>query len=234
MRSTGGQNKHLAVVRAALGVLILAVLTGIVLLVSSLIKTDWRYRRIAENTALSEDLFNGNPEVAAYLEVYGTQIRTPVTQAEDNLKYIDKDVNGELSFAGNPFLDYRNAAEFSDSYILIYGHHMENHLMFGDLSLFEDPAFWSEDRRGRLLLRDGRELGIRFFACLRADSEDSRYFDPVRVKNNWNEEFLTGLLAEAEIVKEEITTEDQILVLSTCVTAASEDRILLFGKLGDV
>ena len=45
---------------------------------------------------------------------------------------------------------------------------------------------------------------------------------------------LTGLLAEAEIVKEEITTEDQILVLSTCVTAASEDRILLFGKLGDV
>ena len=55
-----------------------------------------------------------------------------------------------------------------------------------------------------------------------------------RVGLFFGETDLTGLLAEAEIVKEEITTEDQILVLSTCVTAASEDRILLFGKLGDV
>ena len=172
-----------------------------------------------------------NPDVIGFLTVEGTEIRCAVVQGTDNLTYLNTNADGEESFAGTPFLDCRNAADFTDPYSVIYGHLMEDHLMFGDLQLFEDEAFWTEERRGKLLLTDGSEIGIRFVAYLRADSEDSRFFDPLRVRNNWNEEFLNDMAGEFRISTEKIGTGDCILALSTCTAFESEERIMILGKL---
>ena len=174
-----------------------------------------------------------NPEIIARLTVDGTEIDVPVAQAENNNKYIDTSAEGETSFTGCPFLDYRNDAGFSDHYSIIYGHLVEDHLMFGDLEEFADPDFWQEERTGKLLLVNGRSFDIKFAACITVDAEEEYglYLDPIGAGNNWNEEHLREMFGVKGIQKEEITEEDTILALSTCAEADSEERIMVFGKL---
>ncbi len=195
----------------------------------------WSLNRIGKGTSGMksefEELAEKNPDVVAWLTVADTGIDSVITQADNNVYYVSTDVYGEQSFTGNPFLDYRNAPDFSDEYSIIYGHHIENHKMFGDLDLFLDEEFWDEERTGELLLVDGNRLKISFFACAKVKQDDSRYLDPRRVRNNWNREYLDQLLRDSVVSKERIELTDRILVLSTCEKAGSEDRILVFGKL---
>jgi len=172
-----------------------------------------------------------NPDVIGYLTVEDTMISCVIVQGEDNLTYLGKAADESASFAGTPFLDYRNSADFTDPYSVIYGHLVEDRLMFGDLKLFEDPDFWENERTGSLTLKDGTAYEIRFVAYLRADSKDSRIFDPIRARNNWKQEFLDGIAADFLIGEEQIVPEDRILALSTCSSYESEERIVILGKL---
>ena len=222
------------IVGAVFSVLAIVLIVLIILIVKNVRRDQETIDHITENSGdpdIFDELIAINPEVIAWITVDDTLINTCVTQAKDNTKYINTDARGEESFAGNPFLDYRNASDFSDVYSLVYGHLMSDHLMFGDLVLFQDPEFWETERTGTLLLADKREYNITFFACLTATSHDSMYFDPIRVRNNWNGEFLASMLEDAELKNDEIGLTDHILVLSTCQSYDSDERVMVFGKL---
>ena len=179
------------------------------------------------------ELAEMNPEVVAWLTVDDTMIDTVICQAEDNTKYLNTDVYGEQTLTGCPFLDYRNDPKLVDRYSIIYGHNVENRLMFSDILLFQDGEFWDKERTGTIELVDGTIYKIRFFACVKAKEDDSSYFDPRMVRNNWEEDFLEGLTEGAEVSKDRIELSDRILVLSTCEEADSEDRVLVLGKLSE-
>lgn len=102
-----------------------------------------------------------NEDVVGWITVDNTNIDYPVLQGDTNLTYMDKDVFGEYSLAGSIFLDIRNNADFSDNYSLIYGHNMNEHLMFGDIALFKDHDFFEENNSATLMMPDGsREMGV--------------------------------------------------------------------------
>ena len=95
-----------------------------------------------EGKADFSELRKANPDVCGWLTVTGTKIDYPVVQGKDNLYYMNRDYYGNPSLAGSIFLDTRNSSSFSDAYSLVYGHHMDDHLMFGDLDLFKDEQFF--------------------------------------------------------------------------------------------
>ena len=224
--------------RRAAGIIVLAVilicLVVLCIKLKELHDADRKYDEIA-NTIGSEDNFGelaeNNPEVVAWLSVDGTQIDLPGTQGKDNIKYVNTDVRGNSSFAGNPFLDCRNDPGFTDVYSIIYGHDMEDHLMFGDLDMFLDESFWEGPRVGKLRLTDGRTFEISFFAVVKTVSSDSRFMDPLMVRNNWERDFLDEMTASALIAKDRINDKDRIIALSTCESAGSDERIVLLGKI---
>ena len=84
-----------------------------------------------------------------------TNIDHPVVQGQDNLTYVNRDVYGNFALAGSIFLDSRNDSSFSDPYSLLYGHHMENSGMFGDLALYKEEAFFQENSTGYLITPEG-------------------------------------------------------------------------------
>ena len=107
-----------------------------------------------EDGASFEELLAVNPDVCAWLTLDNTGIDYPVVQGEDNLSYINTDVYGEFALAGFIFLDSSCDNTFHDQYSLLYGHHMENSKMFGDLDLYEDEEFFNENTTGMLILPD--------------------------------------------------------------------------------
>lgn len=211
--------------------MIAILIVAVVLIGIKIWKQNHIYGGISENKDSFAELIQSSPDVVAWLTVEDTAIDTVVVQSDNNLKYIDTDVYGNPSLAGTPFLDYRNNREFQDPYSIVYGHHMEDHMMFSDLEFFTDESFWETERKGSLKLKDGTVFDITFFACLEAPAHDSDYYDPIKIRNNWNPEFRDSLTEEAIVVEDTISEADRIIMLSTCVSAASENRIIVMGKL---
>ena len=77
-----------------------------------------------------------NPDIVGWLTVPGTKCDNPVVQTTDNDKYLNTTFEGEKSKYGTLYADYRNnfdGTELSDNTV-IYGHHMKDGLMFGQLN----------------------------------------------------------------------------------------------------
>jgi sortase B len=186
-----------------------------------------------ESSLTLSDLQKINPDVCAWLTVDDTNIDYPVVQGETNLEYINKDVYGEFSLSGSVFLDYRNANDFSDYYSLIYAHHMEGKVMFGELPEFQEEKYFKTHTGGTLCTPD-QIFTITWFACIYTDAYDIKIFKPTSYETEEDKEELLSYLKENAVQYRELddlTIENQIIALSTCSDATTNGRVVLFGRL---
>lgn len=190
------------------------------------------YKPRAEDEGLSfGKLQKQNPEVFAWLTVYGTHIDYPIAQGENNMKYVNTNAFGDYSLSGSIFLDCGNAKDFSDYNSILYGHHMEKQAMFGEIGLFSDQNYFEARRYGNLYYQ-GTDHGLEFFAFLHADAYDKAIFMP-GIKGTENQQaYLNNLLAQAKFTRDiGVTTDDQILLLSTCSSDSTNGRDILVGRV---
>ena len=142
-----------------------------------------------------------NKDVVGWITIFDTHISYPVVQGKDNQEYLNKDVFGKFSFSGSIFLDYRNACDFTDSYSIIYGHHMEYGAMFGDVVEFKNDDYFQEHKTGALFLLDDT-YKITLFACVETQEFNNKIYNPtVQGKDNLDtllkyikDEVLSGVL----------------------------------------
>lgn len=177
-----------------------------------------------------EELQAINPDVRGWLTVDDTHIDYPVVQGETDMDYINKDVYGEFSLSGAIFLSCLNSPDFSDSYNLLYGHHMDNGGMFGDVVEFVGKDYFDAHAAGTLYL-PGSTWRISLFACVEADAYDSTIYN-VTAHADGNEELLQYIQEKAVQYRDiGVTAQDSIIGLSTCAEAATNGRVIVFGRL---
>ncbi len=174
-----------------------------------------------------------NEDVCAWLTMDNTEIDYPVLQGNDNYAYLNTDVYGDFALAGSIFLDSRCSRDFTDTYSLIYGHHMAEHKMFGDLDLYKDEAFFDENRTGTLILPDGA-YDLEVLSCLLVGASDDYIFDPTA----WQDDNISSLLTYVkenalyyhEDVMERLESAEepyQLLSLSTCASEFTDARTIV-------
>ena len=175
------------------------------------------YRPTAENGGLSfMELQAINPEVFAWLTVYGTNIDYPVVQGTDNMKYVNTNAEGRYSLSGAIFLDSAACQSFTDFSSIIYGHHMEKQTMFGEIGSFADRGYFEARQYGELYY-DGREYGIEFFKFLHTDAYDGTVFKSKITERQDRERYLDRITEIAVHTRElQVTADDRIVLLSTC------------------
>lgn len=183
----------------------------------------------ASNPTLAE-LQALNPDVRGWLTVDGTNIDYPVVQGATNMDYINRDVYGTFSLSGAVFLDSRSAADLTDPYSILYGHHMENGAMFGDVGKFTDAAYFDAHTSGTLSLPDAAYT-IELFACLEADAYDSAIYAPEAYAGGAGPllEYVQAHAAQWRDIGAK--DGDSILALSTCAGAETNGRVVVFGRL---
>lgn len=158
-------------------------------------------------------------DYVARIRIDGTRIDYPVMQGEDNREYLNTDPYGSYSLSGSIFLDSRNSADFSDSYCLLYGHHMDAELMFGALDRFYDRRYFDEHRGGTL--RAGEKLfRLESFAVLQIDAAADGIFEPQE-----SETVIRLARERASIFTEPDNTH--ILALSTCADGEGSARTVV-------
>ena len=186
-----------------------------------------------EEGADFSQLLEINPDVCGWLTMDGTQIDYPIVQGENNFTYLNKDVYGEFALAGSIYLDSRNNRAFTDPFSLLYGHHMADHKMFGDLDLYKDAEFFAENTTGTLILPD-QTYKLEVFSCLLVGADEDKIFEPIMWKDynisrflKWTREISLhideDIMTELEQTKEPI----QILCLSTCSYEFTDARTIV-------
>lgn len=189
----------------------------------------------AEEGVSFDELLAVNPDVCAWVTLDNTEVDYPVLQGETNLTYLNKDVYGNFALAGSIYLDSRNDKTFSDTYSLLYGHHMENGKMFGDLDLYKDKTFFDENTTGMLVLPD-RAYKLEIFAYLLAQASDDFIFEPAQQRMD-----IDGLLSYVEqnaVYLHENTLEElrkiqnpQLLAFSTCSSEFTDARTIILAVM---
>ena len=180
-----------------------------------------------------QDLQNINADVCAWLMIDDTGIDYPVVRGKDDMEYVNKDVYGNFALSGSVFLRSANQPDFSDPYNLIYGHHMSNGAMFGDVVEFTDEAYFAAHQTGTLYLPE-ETRAITIFACVETDATDSQIYGYIAEPDT------AGLMQQLLAYVQEhavqyrdvgVTADDSIVALSTCAESATNGRVVLFGKM---
>lgn len=183
-----------------------------------------------------EELRKINPDVVGWISLDGTRIDYPIVQGKDELEYLNKDVYGDFSLAGAIFLSTQCSGDFTDAYSLIYGHHMADSMMFGDLDLYLDGDFFDENSTGTLITPD-ETYGLEVFEVLTVTSSDSTIFSPT----SWKADCSGAVAAVADRavhirkdVAEKIEGspgEEQIVALTTCSSEGTQARTIVLAHM---
>lgn len=169
-----------------------------------------------------------NPDVCAWVEVDNTNISYPVCQGEKDFMYLDTDVYGKYSPAGSIFITAASDRNFTDSYTILYGHNMQEGVMFGDINKFLDEAFFSENVTARIYLPD-RILELETVAICEADAYDQRLFTAPSfdMTKTVNRIYETALHQRGE----RLSAQEQVIALSTCGSGETNQRHLLMLRV---
>lgn len=171
-----------------------------------------------------------NTDVVGWIYLEDTKVNFPVAQGDDNTEYLYWLINGDYNSAGTPFMDYRNASDFSDRNTIIYGHNMINGAMFADIHKFTDQAYYEAHPVLYLLTPEGNhrvELFAGYITGLDADAWQ-REFESDEAFEAWLDNAINRSAFISDVVP---TAADKVLTLSTCSSSANKTRFVLLGVI---
>ena len=176
-----------------------------------------------------------NNDVAAWIYIPGTNIDYPIMQTDNNDFYLHNGADGQYNYElGCPFLDYRCNRDFSGFNSIVYGHHMENQLMFADIVKYEDEAFMTDHQTGYLVIGTGVHT-VRLFSYIKASSTSALYHTSIIKKDRADYLDLIFLSAEytQDMTIDKLKSNDDVhlILLSTCTFEYNEARGILVGVI---
>ena len=178
-----------------------------------------------------------NEDVYAWITVPGTVIDYPVLQhPTDNTYYLNYNIDGSYGYPGCIYTENLNSKDFSDNNTVIYGHNMKNGTMFAGLHKFEDSTFFEEHSTVYIYTPE-KELTYTIFAAYIYDDRHLLYsFDfankdiyAAYLENIQNMRSMNALIRE----EVEVTAEDKIITLVTCIGNQPSKRLLVQAVLKD-
>ncbi len=178
-----------------------------------------------------KELIEINEDTIGWITIADTSIDYPIVQASNNSYYLTHDCNGEESKYGSIFMDYHNAADFSDHHTILYGHNMKNGSMFHDLIEYSSHEFFDEHIYIEVHSQDVYQKWVVFSTY--STKPDFNYLQTAFDSPEEYSSFLNALLSHSEVSNEkvQVTAEDKILTLSTCSDDFGNERRVVHAKL---
>lgn len=163
------------------------------------------------------------------------EINYPIVQGTDNQEYLERTLDADGHKYGTIFMDYENSPGFTDRNTIIYGHHMANGSMFGQLPKYQDSGFWQRYPYFYIFTPDGTELGrqwtYKIFAVERA-SDGSASFQ-MQFQNDKDFMSYITYIKQNSLYQTDTDVEEngRIVTLSTCSGGVASERFLVHGVL---
>ena len=183
-----------------------------------------------------DGLMEVNPEIYAWIRVPNTNIDYPILQHEDEDQsyYLTRDVHGENNQAGSIYTEYYNNKHFQDPNTIIYGHNMKNGSMFHNVRYFAERDYFDEHEELYIYM-PGKILKYQIINCYVYDDRHllgSFDLSDEEVHKEYLEDIMRPRSMYTMIREDvELSTEDKLVTLSTCVANQPNNRRLLQAVL---
>lgn len=188
------------------------------------------YRPIEGETMSFDQLRDKNPDVKAWLSIYGTYIDYPVCWSDDELKYLQTNAHGEYALSGALFIAAADDYHFSQYRTIIYGHHMEREKMFGPIDNFLEKDYFDEHRYGQLFY-DDKAQGLEIIALIKTDAYDRSIYGRPDDSSGYMQNIKDKALYYRD--ESELDADDRVVIMSTCSSESTNARTILVGKITD-
>ena len=183
-----------------------------------------------------EGLKEVNPEIYAWIRVPDTNIDYPILQheGEDQSYYLTRDIHGKTTQAGSIYTEYYNNKHFQDPNTIIYGHNMKNGSMFHNVRYFAEQEYF-EEHEELYIYMPGKILKYQIINCYVYD--DRHLLAAFDLSDETvHEEYLEDIMRPRSMhtmIRQgvELSTEDKLITLSTCVANQPNNRRLLQAVL---
>ena len=199
------------------------------------VTTYQQYKPEADDTESFDELRAINPDVMGWITIYDTMIDYPMVKpTKDNDEYMSRNPKREFESSGSIFLDVKNASDFSDFNTIIFGHHMSERKMFGDIDLFLEQSFFNSHQYGNLFY-SGQNHGLEIVAICEVAAGDPVVYQAGVKEETHKQEYIKYLQERAKFWRDgtNVATSDHIVILSTCSADITNGRFILVGKILD-
>ena len=164
-----------------------------------------------------------NEDVFGWIQIFGTQVDYPLLDADDNKYYLKHGYDHRRTAYGSIFLEPRNSAKMNEKHIVIYGHNMVNHSMFGSLVNYKKQAY-ANNHNFITICMPGQDLTYQVFSAYTAAIDSPTYRLQFPKEGSFDE--MIRHMKENSVISSDLTPKegDQILTLSTCTPAGSKSH----------
>lgn len=182
-----------------------------------------------------ESLYEVNPDVYAWIEIEDTNVSYPILQsATDDSYYLNHTIDGVAGLPGTIYTEAIGGMGFDVFNTVIYGHNMNDDSMFGGLNLYRDLEYMLEHEIITIYTEDAIRTYQVFVATTFSDAylvyaynfdstlDCEAFLDDVISYKAWD-----------SVVRDdiEVTADDRIITLSTCIGNMPNNRLLIGAVL---
>ncbi len=175
-----------------------------------------------------------NDEIVGWIRVPDTTINYPIMQTGDNNYYLTHTFEHNTNIAGSIFLDFRNAADFSDRNTIIYGHHIKNGKMFADLRHYTDEEFYREHPVIYLNTPEEGNVEYEIFSFYLTGNYRDTYGETYTYQFSDDEsyrDYLNMIVSQSQYdTGVDVSTDDSIITLSTCTNRTDDERYIVHAR----
>ena len=193
---------------------------------------------LADNPIDFQSLQSQNDEIYAWIKIDDTEVDYPIVQSKTDDEFYLKHsaLDKKWLASGAIYTEGCNRTDFSDPITVIYGHNGYKETMFTTLHKFEDAEFFNSHEYFYIYM-PGRKLTYQIISAFKYDdrhimnsfnfqSNDTfrEFIEMIQNPNSTNKNV-------RKVLDKEITIQDNIVVLSTCITGQKSNRYLVCGVL---
>lgn len=171
-----------------------------------------------------------------WVKIDNTKIDYPVMQTTDNEYYLDHNMEQQHDKNGTIFMDKEcDILKPSTNYIL-YGHHMRNGKMFGELDLYKDKEYYDEHPYISFdTIYEKGTYQVMYVFRSKVYKEDEivfKYYQFIDANSEVEFDSYMQEMAEMTLYDTGVTAQfgDQLLTLSTCDYQETDGRFVVVAK----
>lgn len=191
-----------------------------------------------ENPIDFDSLKAMNSDIYAWIVVPNTKVDYPIVQhPTDNAFYLKHDaLTKKWQSSGAVYTEHVNNTDFNDMLTVIYGHNGYGDTMFTTLHYFENEEFFNQNEYFYIYTEDSK-LTYQIVSAFKYDDRHLMYafnLQDLAVRDQFVAMIQNPDSSNKNVrgeLDKEITRNDNIVVLSTCITNQKSSRYLVCGVL---
>ncbi len=178
-------------------------------------------------------LYEENKDIVGWLKIDNTTINYPIMQnINDPNYYLHRDFYKNYSSYGTPYM--AKQCNLNSDNIVIYGHHMKNNKMFGELEKYKSKDFYNNHKIISFTTLE-KEYSYEIFAVFKTTvytKNTFRYYENINFENKKMYNDFINICKDKSLYQTgiEIKDKEKLITLSTCEYSNKNSRLVIVAR----